>query len=462
MKNKTIRVMVDMSATLIHYGHVRLLKGAREQFGTRNVTIVVGLTTDEDVQEYKGYQPELSFDQRKETLEAIRNVDEVVPTPWIITDEIMKKYRIDYLFHGSDNSNEIKNVVIIPRTKGVSSEELRERAVRSIVQKRNYEKPMFTPGPSNMSHHNMSDLRAVFGRGDDEYTIIEGIVLKNILKLTGHDKIVRLQGGGTSAIDIATSNFVLGKVLIVDAGYYSKRIEIMYKSKLSFLPDTIYKVIKYDEIVEELEINDKYDWIATAYAETADAFLCDIHLLKELADFKGAQLFLDATASINLEGKHDIADACSFSSCKGLGGLTGGAFITFKDGVYDRSRRGPLPFTMEFETHINKLFTGPYHAICSLFSISNNFHAIRGNVRKSKEIFLEKYKDCLVRENNEQPLISTIIRAKSVASNSGILYEPRTSPLGTAVICHLGDMFTDIDRLGDIYDRIIVEKQQDI
>ena len=29
--------------------------------------------------------------------------------------------------------------------------------------------------------------------------------------------------------------------------------------------------------------------------------LCDIHLLRKLADFKGAKLFLDATASINLE-----------------------------------------------------------------------------------------------------------------------------------------------------------------
>ena len=62
-----------------------------------------------------------------------------------------------------------------------------------------------------MSHYNMFDLRAAFGRGDDEYTNIENEVLNNILKLTGHDKIARLQGGGTTAIDIATSNFVLGE-----------------------------------------------------------------------------------------------------------------------------------------------------------------------------------------------------------------------------------------------------------
>ena len=38
------RIMVDMSATLIHHGHVRLLKKASE-LGT----VVVALTTDEEV-----------------------------------------------------------------------------------------------------------------------------------------------------------------------------------------------------------------------------------------------------------------------------------------------------------------------------------------------------------------------------------------------------------------------------
>ena len=205
--------MLDMSATLIHHGHVRLIKKAKEHFDTKKVTIIIGLTTDEEVQKYKGYQPELSFIERKEILEAFKNVDEVVPTTWEITEKLIEKYQIDYLFHGADNTNNIKNVIVYPRTNGVSSEEIRERALRSIVQRRNCQKPMFTPGPSNMSHYNMFDLRAAFGRGDDEYTNIENEVLNNILKLTGHDKIARFQGGGTTAIDIATSNFVLGKVL---------------------------------------------------------------------------------------------------------------------------------------------------------------------------------------------------------------------------------------------------------
>lgn len=454
MISNGIRVMVDMSATLIHHGHVRLINKAKDHFGGDNVKIVIGLTTDEEIKRFKGYEPELAYEERKEILEAIRNVDEVVPTTWSITQEILEIYRIDYLFHGSDNTNEIANVIVFPRTSGVSSEQLRQRAVRAIVQKRNSKKPMFTPGPSNMSYYNMLDLRAVFGRGDQEYELIETHVLENILKLTGHDKIVRFQGSGTTAIEIATSNFVLGKVLIIDSGFYSRRIELIYKNKISTLPNTTYKVIRYNDIGRELLNDEKYDWIATSYVETADAFLCDMHLLRKLAKSKNAKLFLDATASINMQEKHDYADACSFSSCKGLGGLTGAGFITYKDGVYDRRKRGELPFSLELETHIEKLYTGPYHAICSLYTISSSFLSIRNNVKSSKEMFLGKYFELIVRPNKEQPLISTLIKTNAVKTDIGILYQPRTAPPDTAVICHLGDMFTGRNDIGQIYDKI--------
>ena len=50
------RVMVDMSATLIHHGHIRLLKKAAE-IGD----VVVVLTTDEEIKKKKGYTPELTL-----------------------------------------------------------------------------------------------------------------------------------------------------------------------------------------------------------------------------------------------------------------------------------------------------------------------------------------------------------------------------------------------------------------
>ena len=78
--------MVDMSATIIHHGHVRLLKKAFE-YGD----VIVGLTTDEEILKAKGYKPELDYDSRKEILESIKYVKEVVPTSWKIDNKILKK-----------------------------------------------------------------------------------------------------------------------------------------------------------------------------------------------------------------------------------------------------------------------------------------------------------------------------------------------------------------------------------
>ena len=126
------RIMVDMSATLIHHGHIRLLKKASE-FGE----VIVGLTTDEEILSQKGYQVELEFDYRKEILEAIKYVDEVVGTPWQITENTLDEFDIDLLVHGDDNSNEISQdrLLILPRTRGVSSTEIRDNAQRSERKK---------------------------------------------------------------------------------------------------------------------------------------------------------------------------------------------------------------------------------------------------------------------------------------------------------------------------------------
>ena len=125
------RIMVDMSATLIHHGHVRLLKAAKE-LGT----VVVALTTDDEIRQKKGYDPELRFAERKEILEAIRYVDEVVPCNWLIEDSFLVEHRIDLLVHGHDNSNPIppEKLYLLPRTEGISSSDLRQRVVLALQQ----------------------------------------------------------------------------------------------------------------------------------------------------------------------------------------------------------------------------------------------------------------------------------------------------------------------------------------
>jgi glycerol-3-phosphate cytidylyltransferase len=124
--------MVDMSATLIHHGHVRLLRAASE-LGT----VIVALTTDEEIVLNKGYQPELNFAQRKEILESIRYVDEVIPSDWLLTEGFLDTHRIDLLIHGHDNSNPIpeKRLMILPRTEGISSNLLRARVLAVAAEK---------------------------------------------------------------------------------------------------------------------------------------------------------------------------------------------------------------------------------------------------------------------------------------------------------------------------------------
>jgi len=121
------RVMVDMSCTLLHHGHIRLLKKA---FDLGNV--IVALTTDDEILMKKGYTPELSFEERREILLAIKYVSEVIPSKWLVDDQYIIENNIDILVHGDDNSNVLSacEVVIFPRTIEVSSSAMRHRATK--------------------------------------------------------------------------------------------------------------------------------------------------------------------------------------------------------------------------------------------------------------------------------------------------------------------------------------------
>ena len=121
-ENNLKRVLVDMSCTLLHHGHIRLLKKAAD-LGK----VIVALTKDEEILKKKGYTPELSFEDRREILLAIRYVSEVIPSNWLIEDK--------YIVHGDDNSNHISacKVIIFPRTPDISSSELRYKTANIIL-----------------------------------------------------------------------------------------------------------------------------------------------------------------------------------------------------------------------------------------------------------------------------------------------------------------------------------------
>ena len=117
------RVMVDMSATLLHHGHIRLLRKAAK-YGE----VVVGLSSDKDIEKYKGHIPLLTWKYRKEILESIRYVSEVVETPYIITNAVLEEHGAQFLIHGADNFNTVSKdrLIIFPRTPDISSNMLVE------------------------------------------------------------------------------------------------------------------------------------------------------------------------------------------------------------------------------------------------------------------------------------------------------------------------------------------------
>ena len=124
------KIMIDMSSTLIHHGHVRLIKKARK-FGD----LIIGLTTDKQIKKHKGYLPELNYKFRREILSEIKGVKKVVPSDWLITQKFLDKHKIDILISGGDYKNrKFKTKTIhFKRTKSISSN-VKTKSSKNIIK----------------------------------------------------------------------------------------------------------------------------------------------------------------------------------------------------------------------------------------------------------------------------------------------------------------------------------------
>lgn len=456
------RVLVDMSATLLHHGHVRLLKEARQ-----HGYVIVALTTDEEVLRHKGYWPELTYEQRREILLALQDVDEVVPSPWLIDESFMEKHKADILFHAGPNANPVSSVLTVERTAGISSSDMRLKAVQSLVSERNSRKAFLTPGPGNLFAENLVGLVPAFTRGDEDYKSVSAFVLGKIRELTGHERIACLQGSATTAIEVATSSFIRGNVAVIRSGYYSERLLMMLERKRAALGLDSIVGIDYDAFVHNGACVEGAQWLLAVYTETADAMRLDMELLAQAAQRCGARLFVDATGSINLEDNHELADICVFSSCKGLGGLTGAAFITFKDFLL-KEKRNPEAFMLDVETFLEGKVTAPVNTICSLSGIAGRFSELGTRVKQSKQLFMEMFAPYIKSKEN-QPNLCTLVNGlefdydgspTNSQDNHNLIkeliipYRPRSQKAGTTVVCHLLDQFPSARPIGSIYQNL--------
>jgi len=121
---------------MFHVGHLNILRRAKEQCDY----LIVGVSTDEVVREYKNKTPIVPFNERVAIIEAIKYVDKVVPQTSMNKFEAWQEFHFDALFHGDDwkgssmyNDLEKKlsevgvEIVFLPHTDGTSSTILSEK-----------------------------------------------------------------------------------------------------------------------------------------------------------------------------------------------------------------------------------------------------------------------------------------------------------------------------------------------
>ena len=326
------------------------------------------------------------------------------------------------------------------------------KTVKNFIDNKNLKKRLFTPGPASLLYENITSIEPCFGRGDYQYQKIEDNVLNRLKRFTNHRNIARMQGSASFALEVMINNFIYGKVLIIKTGIYSDRLLSMSNaSKVNFKK---IKKIDYIDYKNISEISRSYDWVMGCPVETSVGLKIPISKLNKLKKRCKAKLALDATASIGLEKDHDFADVLGYSSCKGLFGLTGGAFVAFNSYPNNMINQ----FNLNIYNHLEKKMTGPYHAICSLNDVLKSYSDFKYAVVANKKFFLKKMQQYLFYSISEQPNLCTLINKKIIKKDKKtILYQSRADISGS-VVCHLGEVHLKRRAKGKIINSIKVKE----
>jgi glycerol-3-phosphate cytidylyltransferase len=124
------RVITYGTFDLLHYGHINLLRRAKE-YGDY---LIVALSTDEFNWDQKQKKCYFSYERRKQLLEAIRYVDLVIPEEsWEQKREDIHLYHVDTFVMGNDwegkfdfLKEEGADVVYLERTPDISTTTIKE------------------------------------------------------------------------------------------------------------------------------------------------------------------------------------------------------------------------------------------------------------------------------------------------------------------------------------------------
>ncbi|ONG88277.1 glycerol-3-phosphate cytidylyltransferase [Bacillus cereus] len=122
------RVLTYGTFDLLHIGHINLLKRAKE-LGDQ---LIVGLSTDE-FNKMKNKKSCYKYMSRKEILQAIRYVDQIIPEEnWEQKIHDVLEYDIDIFVIGEDWKGRFDylqsycQVIYLPRTPGISTTQIKK------------------------------------------------------------------------------------------------------------------------------------------------------------------------------------------------------------------------------------------------------------------------------------------------------------------------------------------------
>lgn len=133
------RVFTSGSFDLFHIGHLNIL----EKSAALGDELIVGVSTDELIEHYKGMKPIIPFEQRMRIVESIKCVTKVVKQTKLTEIAQLQRENIDIVTIGDDwkgkyleglewmKSQPGKEVVYFPYTEGVSTTMIKREIINS-------------------------------------------------------------------------------------------------------------------------------------------------------------------------------------------------------------------------------------------------------------------------------------------------------------------------------------------
>lgn len=136
------RVSTSGSFDLFHVGHLNIL----EKSAALGDELIVGVSTDELIEKYKGMKPIIPFEQRFRIVQSIKCVTKVVKQVKLTEIAQLQREKIDIVTIGDDWVDKYleglewmkqqpgKEVVYFPYTPGVSTTIIKRKIIESANQ----------------------------------------------------------------------------------------------------------------------------------------------------------------------------------------------------------------------------------------------------------------------------------------------------------------------------------------